>query len=330
VLCLPRVGSTDDFYALGGSPASAHRLIERVRGDLGIEITVADLDAAPTVRSLASAIDRGDFPPIPGTVKTLQTGTGTIPLFLLPGVRGHVSGLAELARALETDHTIYGLQPRGLDGTSPSHQTIHDMADHLIHAVRTVAPTGPYVLIGYSAGGIVAYEMAQRWRQAGDEVIFLAMLDAPAPGHSPQSKRILWHVKRLFKQSPRAAIAYGWQRLTSVFGRILRARRAAAPGGAPPVGSPLWRVQQSMTHFFNAMNQYAPQPSDTHVTLFTAEDGFKMDDPTLGWRDLARAGVEVVLIPGDHVQMMKRPGVERLAQEMRSRLTRAIASSNKP
>ena len=96
------------------------------------------------------------------------------------------------------------------------------------------------------------------------------------------------------------------------------------------MGSPLWRVQQSMTHFFNAMNQYAPQPSDTHVTLFTAEDGFKMDDPTLGWRDLARAGVEVVLIPGDHVQMMKRPGVERLAQEMRSRLTRAIASSTKP
>src|SRR6185503_2382423 len=72
----------------------------------------------------------------------------------------------------------YGLQARGLDENQVPHTRIEEMAAHYLEAIRSVQPDGPYLLGGWSMGGVVAYEMAQQLAAQGQQVSLLALLDA--------------------------------------------------------------------------------------------------------------------------------------------------------
>src|SRR5689334_20546408 len=85
---------------------------------------------------------------------------------------------------MHPDQPFYGLQASGTDGTSPPHRTIEEMADAYIAEIRTLQPAGPYLLAGYSGGGIVAFEMAHRLTALGEKVGLLAFIDTFHP-HIP-------------------------------------------------------------------------------------------------------------------------------------------------
>lgn len=97
---------------------------------------------------------------------------------------------APLARYIPAEHPLYGLQARGLDGTSQPARSIQDMAAEYIEQIRAVQESGPYHLLGWSFGGIVAQEIAVQLRAAGEQIAVLAIMDAhppvagdpPAPG----------------------------------------------------------------------------------------------------------------------------------------------------
>ena len=103
------------------------------------------------------------------------------PFFLCAGMFGNILNLRHLAVHIGADRPVYGLQARGIYGGQAPHETFEEMARDYLAEVRAVQPHGPYLLGGFSGGGLVAYEMAQQLRADGEETALLVMLDTPYP-----------------------------------------------------------------------------------------------------------------------------------------------------
>jgi thioesterase domain-containing protein/acyl carrier protein len=178
VLAVPDVGPDDDFFALGGDSLTATRLAGRVAATLGGEVSVRDLFEAPTVAALAQRLGSA-----PGTgplevLLPLRTGGSQPPLFCVHAGFGVGWSYIGLARHLPPDRALYALQARSLSQPDQPAASIPAMAADYLDQIRTVQPSGPYHLLGWSFGGVVAHEMAVQLQADGETVSLLGLLDA--------------------------------------------------------------------------------------------------------------------------------------------------------
>ncbi|WP_022927387.1 non-ribosomal peptide synthetase [Patulibacter americanus] len=178
LLALPRVGPDDDFFLLGGHSLLAARAVARLREALGREVSIGTLFAAPTPSALALALeDEGDGGAL-DVVLPLRRGGDRPPLFCLHPAGGIGWGYAGLARLLPADQPVVALQARGLAGPHALPVTMDAMVDDYVARIREVWPTGPYRLLGWSVGGVIAQAITARLEHEGAEVDLLALLDA--------------------------------------------------------------------------------------------------------------------------------------------------------
>src|SRR5262249_19149018 len=106
----------------------------------------------------------------------LRSGTGA-PVFWVHSMAGTVMECLAVIRALRTPRPFIGIHARGLNGEAPPSQNVAQMATSYIAEMRSVQPQGPYSLVGYSFGGLVAYEIAQQLHRAGEQVDMLCLID---------------------------------------------------------------------------------------------------------------------------------------------------------
>ncbi|MFF0739962.1 amino acid adenylation domain-containing protein [Streptomyces sp. NPDC004111] len=181
ILGVDRVGVDDAFFDLGGTSLLAARLVARVRDTLGAELTIGTLFQAQTPATLAARLDGGDAADHAlDLLLPLRAGGDRTPLFAFHPAGGISWCYSGLLSRLSPDQPLYGLQARGLPGEEGTvlPATMEEMAAEYIEAMRTVRPHGPYRLLGWSVGGVLAHTVAVRLREAGEDVELLAMLDA--------------------------------------------------------------------------------------------------------------------------------------------------------
>ncbi|BBZ69419.1 hypothetical protein MPRS_05120 [Mycobacterium paraseoulense] len=175
VLGAERVGVEDSFFDLGGDSISAMRLIATINANLAVDLAVRTLFDAPTVRSLSRRLVT-DTPPAQDVVpvQTLKRGAG-VPLFCIHPAGGVSWPYQVLGNYL--DCPIVGIQ-QARRGAESEPRSIREMAEHYADRLQEVYPSGPYHLLGWSFGGVVAHDLAVELQRRGCVVTRLILLDA--------------------------------------------------------------------------------------------------------------------------------------------------------
>ncbi|MYQ88489.1 MULTISPECIES: non-ribosomal peptide synthetase [unclassified Streptomyces] len=185
VLGLTSVTIDDHFFQLGGHSLLATRLIGRIRSIWDTRVTIRDLFQYPTPVLLAEhiATNTGGDPMETLLPIRAASGSGTeAPLFCVHAISGMSWSYAGLLRHIGGRRPLIGLQAKELTSPSDRPAGIEEMADGYVAEIRSVQAHGPYHLLGWSFGGLVAHAIAARLEEQGEEVAILALLDSyPLP-----------------------------------------------------------------------------------------------------------------------------------------------------
>ncbi|WP_072947442.1 non-ribosomal peptide synthetase [Rhodococcus koreensis] len=187
VLGHERVGLDDDFFTLGGNSLLATRVSARLREALGVEIQVTWLFADSTVESIASKVEAVSddsthlAPTGPSAFDVLlpirSTGNSD-PIYCIHPASGLAWCYAGLAPHIQPGRRMYGLQSPELVEDDPHPRSIEQLVEQYVREIQAVQPHGPYHLLGWSLGGVIAHAVATRFRHLGQRVSLLAMLDS--------------------------------------------------------------------------------------------------------------------------------------------------------
>jgi aspartate racemase len=336
VLNVKAVGIHDNFFDLGGHSLLSTKIIARIRARYGVELPLRALFDAPTIAGLADRMLAPGPEPFDCLVALQPTGTKT-PFFCIHGVGGEVQVYAELARLVDPERPFFGIRaPRSSDGRALT--TVEALAALHVSDVRRVAPTGPYLLGGYSSGSTVAYEMAQQLTASGEQVLLVAALDARLPNlRPPRSSALAWL---------EAAMNFCWFVVDDLMeadrrevGARLRSKATLLAGKLADVPGLGWMRPERQTdvrdalgipwvpkefaalieHHYWSYRAYQPRPYPGRVAVFRARTRplLRLSESDLGWSLMARGGVEVHTVRGSHSNMLREPNVRHLADAMR-------------
>jgi acetoacetyl-CoA synthetase len=306
-------------------------LAAEINKKTGRNLPLAALFRAPTIASLADVLRAEKEPAFSHLVGLRTEGSGR-PLFIVHGIFGNVLQLLGLAERLQADRPVYALQARGVDPRLEPHRTIAEMAAAYIDAIRALQPTGPYALAGYSFGGLIAFEMACRLRESGEQVDLLVLFETD-----------VYHGNLLVSEW----LSHQW----SLVGRVLRKLKILPLGKWPPYllskVMMIWhrlflRLESAdaedrsveVPETMRARNRelyrigvrefiaYRPRRFPGKITLLRiAEPRFDMCDPLPLWKRLAD-GVDVFTVDGTHGTIMEDRHVNSVALQ----LSRCLAS----
>ena len=334
----------DDFFALGGNSLAAVRMFAQLRKQFSVDLPLAALFETSSLTQFAAIVARNmqDKPHL-GKTSTASASLGkdfsnqrnwsalvTIcagdarrqPLFCIHGAGGNVFNFKAVSQKLGSDQPVYGLQPQGVDGYQPMLQSIEAMATQYIKAIRTVDPQGPYQLIGYSAGGVIAFEMAQQLRKAGANITLLAMIDTRTPAAVLRKPGLL---KKLFLMR-HWSLRFALERLRPLEGedRRLDNNNVQVAQRLPGQWLPPEQLEGHLfQHIVDVQNRYKPEPYQGSIVLYKAKNAtthFLHAGERLGWEAYIDGQIKVVHIPGSHNSMMIDPNLTELSEALRQEL----------
>jgi len=339
LLGLERVSIRDDFFALGGQSLAALRLFAQIKKKYGLELGLSILYSAPTIEALARLVRKEEAPPT-SVIVPIQPKGDRSPLFLIHGLLGTLNFFNDFVAHCEPDQPILGVQSQMLAGATDPVMSMEELAQKYLAEIRAVQPHGPYYFLGYSFGGVLAFEMAQQLAAAQEPLGMLGMLDTREAGlvrdikqvESGRQKIARWGM-RLLRELRHAAVG---PRRIAYFSKLVADRynyhliprltraihlRFVRAGRRLP-----WFLLND--HHINefAAAEYRPRPYAGKITLFRAARGIASADDRfgadLGWDRWTTGGVEVHEIPGTHEDLMTEPNVRVVAQEVAGCLAR--------
>lgn len=321
------IASDDNFFEIGGNDQRADAIFAEIIQEFGRELPSATIRYAPTITALAQLLEQPALPRFSPLVP-LRPGDEHPPIVITPGVGGRASFL-KLAKHVHTGHPIYGIQAKGVDGLEKPLERIEEMAALYLDELKRRQPLGPYVLIGYSFGGLLALEMAQRLSAEKDRVALLVLIDTyPHMKYFPLGQR-LWlirtkiqgHLHRLRQMPAREAFS-------QIRGMLARRLRITQVGGdddlSPAVGklSFAHTIPQVRESDFVAMKNYRPSFYAGKIKFVRPEvNSYLPNNPAAIWSRLA-AELEIETVQGDHLEM-----VGKHFQGLAAALTRYVQDS---
>ena len=327
-LGVARVGMHDNFFHLGGHSLLAVRVMLRLRQLLQRELPLTLLFKAPTVGELAQALQADGAVPASPLIALRAPGLH-LPLFCVHPAGGHVAAYLPLVQGLPGQQPVYGLQSRRLFDPQWQDRSIVQMACDYADAVRTVQPRGPYQLLGWSLGGMVAQAMAAELERRGETVAWVGLIDTARyqggeGGVDPQGPALRHH--RADEYLDQLA---GLMRTELAGPERLQLRRGlvalppdeqlahllawATSTGSLKQGVDIEEIElqvQARDSANRLMREHRVEPVAAPLYLWWAEETLASDAGVLaGWDDATRCGVRHTTLKGSHWDVIRHPGL---------------------
>lgn len=320
------IDRNDHFIELGGHSLLAAQLAAEIEKLVHIQLPIAAILQSPTVASLALRLTTEKWLPRWSSLVPLHPLGSKSPLFFIHGWGGDVYVFVELAKQIDADQPVYGIQAVGLDGKATRHTSVKSMAEHYIEEIRSLQPEGPYFLGAYSLGGLIALEVAQQLQDLGQSVAFLGLIDSdpvdrlPWMVYTPYIFERGWlHFRRWLDTPNRGRLNYLKQRWTTLRTRAARnsAKPAVAQAPAPPNHhQPSVAGFDDYYHALTAASQLRRYRGS--VAIFASDEG--ESHGVAAWRHLVCGAVSLYRVPGGHFDVFKPAYVIQLAKALRTAL----------
>jgi len=327
------ISLTDNFFSLGGHSLATLRLHAQIQNEFQRQLPLGLLFQYPTIRELAQIL-RQEIGYVRGSALVpLQPHGSRAPFFCVHPAGGSVFCYLDLVRNLGMSYPVYGLQVPEVKGEQAM-ASVEQLAAHYIAAVQTVQPEGPYLLGGWSAGGIIAYEMACQLRYQGHEVALLCLFDSfrfiPSDQPTQENKQ-----DSTLRESLVALLNVDEQEISCLNEeeQLRAAYDALKRELILPDGLDLAYVQRFIhlqAAIIRAVRAYEPPCSDQRITLIrveregesvaeTVKDGREpARDSTNGWSAVTTACIDVHTVPGTHNEMFREPYVQTVASTLQA------------
>jgi thioesterase domain-containing protein len=313
-------GVTDSFFELGGHSLAVIRLAGRVQETFGVQLAVKTVMANPTVETLAAALGGATSSGRRSPIVPIQPSGTQTPLFLVHPASGTVICYCALANHLGRARPIYGLQAAGIeDGLEPI-SDLQVMASEYVQAVRETQPGGPYLIAGWSAGGHIAFEMANQLAAQGQRVGFLGLLDSSALLYGdrtpPRDERTV--LAELLGEQLGLVTHQDLQGL-SLDQQIERAVPIARERNLLPQSFTTEQAHRFLGVYRatrRAVGAFVPLRFPGDVTLIRSAslmEGEIRKDPRHGWDRFVEGSIRILDTPGDHETLIREPNCRTLA-----------------
>ena len=259
-------------------------------------------------------------------------------IFAVPGNGGSILPYFDLAQKFEGEHPVYGLQDSGLDGMNNILNSIEEIAALNIKAIMNIQPEGPYHLIGHSLGGWIIFEMANQLEKLGQEVALIGILDTFAPlpcvfKNAIPVNKDLWWIKNfmmLVSEYQNIPVELDYHKLKSL-NEEQRLAHILSYLKDHNIDITLNQLKGYLQVYKKnvEINYSTAVKINSRIILFKAcefdESYYNKEDIialqkelSMGWKDFTARTVDVKMVPGNHLSMIKQPQVEKLAQSLKN------------
>lgn len=338
VLGIQQIGVHDNFFYLGGQSLLAVRLFAEIEKAFQKNLPLAALFQAPTVAELAKILSQEEWSSSWYSFVPIQPIGDKIPLFAIHLLGEGLSFYRPLASYLGQRQPIYGLN-YGLAARKGNEEEVSlpptkDLAAHYIKEMQAFQPQGPYVLLGVSNGGNVAFEMAKQLHAQGQTVAKLILFDTIHPNLKlPQNwknmssfqklildliRRIDIHWGNLLLFEPKERLPYFLDKVKILSTKRLPRLSKTLSLSIRSFVYNVTRKKQEMNPPSVSPQRYIPQAYSGKITLFKAKHtDITSSDPTNGWEGIAEEGLEIYNIHGAHSKILSEPSIRILARKLK-------------
>ncbi|QIS23879.1 acyltransferase domain-containing protein [Nocardia terpenica] len=322
---------------------TARKLAERLSERVGAEIEVEELLDCETIEQMADIVRRYEDggSSIDGLIRTLRApveGSDAVPVLVFYPAGGNTLVYEPLLKRLPADTPMYGFER--------TEGSIEERARQYLPEIRKVQPEGPYVLYGWSLGAVLALQVGQLLREEGADVRWIGLIDLAIPAepedNSPEERirrieRYQAFAKKTFniageldrEQLEELAAASDEEQLQIVM-ELIKFSGTKIPGGVLEHQRTSWVEHQELV-------KMQPSHYDGNVVLYLADryhDGAIELEPRYGARrpnggwDEYIPNLEIIHIPGDHLQIIDEPRIATIGADLTQKLA-AIAKGDK-
>lgn len=334
VLNVCPIGINANFFDLGGHSLLAVRLMSEVHREFGANLPLASLFSAQTIVLQAELLRDTDLKQDPVLIPIRNPHKSGHPIFFIHPTGGAVLCYSDIARHIG-DHPVYGLQDPGLQGVA-DYNTIEELAQIYVDRIEPIVGDNPYFLVGWSSGGVIAYEMANKLMERGRRVGMLAMIDSSAADETSEPA----DPQRLFQSIARLLAYHGGLTppeisASSHTGRLEYLLALAKRAGVLPDSAELAQVERLFDVFrrnVDAIGQYRPPAYPRRVLLLKATmpvpealAGAAMqkssDSRAAGWERLCN--VVVAEVDANHMSIVEEPYAQVVASILKKEANEA-------
>ncbi|TSE02165.1 amino acid adenylation domain-containing protein [Skermania sp. ID1734] len=313
LLGVERVGADDDFFELGGNSLIAARVASMLGQSLGVKVQLQWLFLHRTVADLAARLATPQRAPDAddtlGVIMRLRDGDPTNPIFVIHAASGIAWPYVALGNYLDSQRAIYGIQTPAMTEPDFLPESLDDIADRYVAEIRRMQPQGPYTLVGWSLGGLLAHTVAAKLQQRGETIAALAMLDSGIAGVDQEEKTLedelveLWESIGYVHEPGQALDDISVEKASELLTVMGGAQTSLTPEAVQ-------RIFRASVRSVKFVETYEPPVYDGDVLFITSNDHATPQALLAAWQPHINGKIDTLPSRVNHTEMLNPEGLD--------------------